>query len=71
MFVKYTGNSQNKVGKDFSDSQNTGRIIGGVGALAAAEGDYQYIGKFNRDKKIIKTIMNKLRYKIADKDVKK
>ena len=59
------------MGEDLSDYQGTGRIIGGTGALIAVEGDYQYVGKFNRDKEIIQPIMNKLRYKIVDKDAKK
>ena len=71
LFLKYTGNSQKKAGEDLSDSQDTGRIIGGEGSLAAIEGDYQYVGKFNRHKEIIKPIMNKLRYKNVDKDAKK
>ena len=71
LFLKVTGNSQRKVGEDLADNQQTGRFIGGTGALAAVEGDYQYIAKFNRDKGIIKAIMEKLRYKIVDKDAKK
>ena len=71
LFLKITGNSQKKVGEDLSDIQAVGRIIGGYGDLSAAEGDYQYVGKFNRDKEIIQPIMNKLRYKIVDKDAKK
>ena len=71
LFLKVTANSQKKVGEDLADGQETGRVIGGTGALVAAEGDYQSITKFNRDKGIIKPIMNKLRYKIVDKDVKK
>ena len=71
LILKFTGNSQKKVGEDLADSQQTGRFIGGTGALAAVDGDYQYVGKFNRDKEIIKPIMNKLRYKIIDKDAKK
>ena len=71
LFLKVTANSQKKAGEDLSDAQGTGRIIGGTGALAAVEGDYQYIAKFNRDKEIIKPIMEKLRYKIVDKDAKK
>ena len=70
LFVKSTGNSQKKVGEVLADYQGTGRIIGGTGALAAIEGDYQYLGNFNRDKKIVKSI-RKLRYKIIDKDAKK
>ena len=71
LFVKYTANSQKMAGEDFADYQNTGRIIGGTGALAAAEGDTQYIGKFNRHKEIINTIIFKIRYKIASEDTKK
>ena len=71
LFLKITGNAQKKVGEDLAYSQGTGRIIGGTGALIAVEGDYQYVGKFNRDKEIIQPIMNKLRYKIVDKDAKK
>ena len=71
LFLKVTANSQKKVGEDLSDYQGTGRIIGGTGALAAVEGDYQYIAKFNRDKEIINPIMEKLRYKIVGKDAKK
>ena len=71
LFLKFTGNSQRKEGEDLADNQQTGRFIGGTGALAAVEGDYQYIAKFNRDKEIIKPIMEKLRYKIVDKDAKK
>ena len=71
LFLKDTANTQKKVGEDLADSQHTGRIIGGTGSLSAVEGDYQYVGKFNRDKEIIQPIMNKLRYKIVDKDAKK
>ena len=71
LILKFTGNSQRKVDEDLADGQATGRIIGGTGALIAVEGDYQYVGKFNRDKEIIQPIMNKLRYKIVDKDAKK
>ena len=71
LFLKVTANSQKKVGEDLSDYQSTGRIIGGAGALAAVEGDYQALAKFNRDKGIIKPIMEKLRYKIVAKDAKK
>ena len=71
LILKFTGNSQKKVGEDLADDQYTGRVIGGVGDLSAVEGDYQYTSKFNRDKEIIKPIMNKLRYKIVDKDAKK
>ena len=71
LILKFTGNSQKKVGEGLADDQSTARIIGGTGALVAVEGDYQYVGNFNRDKEIIKPIMNKLRYKIVAKDVKK
>ena len=71
LILKFTGNSQKKVGEDLADDQYTGRVIGGVGDLSAVKGDYQYTSKFNRDKEIIKPIMNKLRYKIIDKDAKK
>ncbi len=71
LFLKVTANSQKKVGEDFADNQLTGRVIGGTGDLAAVEGDYQYIAKFNRDKEIIKPIMEKLRYKIVAKGAKK
>ena len=70
-FLKVTGNSQKKVGEDLADGQATGRIIGGTGALVAAEGDYQSITKFNRNKGVIQPIMKKLRYKIVAKDAKK
>ncbi len=68
LFLKHTGNSQNKVGKDLSDAQITGRIIGGTGSLDSVEGDYQIIAKFNRYKEIIKTSMQRLRYKIMEKE---
>ncbi len=71
LFLKVTGNSQRKVDEDLADGQATGRIIGGTGALVAAEGDYQSITKFNRNKGVIQPIMKKLRYKIVDKDAKK
>ena len=71
LILKFTGNAQKKVGEDLADYQATGRVIGGVGDLSAVEGDYQYTSKFNRDKEIIKPIMNKLRYKIVGKDAKK
>ena len=71
LFLKITGNAQKEVDEDSADGQITGRIIGGTGALAAVEGDYQYVGKFNRDKGIIKPTMDKLRYKIVAKDAKK
>ena len=71
LFLKITGNAQKKVNEDSADGQVTGRVIGGTGSLSAAEGDYQSRAKFNRDKEIIKPIMNKLRYKIVDKDAKK
>ena len=71
LILKFTGNAQMKVGEDLADDQYTGRVIGGAGDLSAAEGDYQYVGKCNRDKEIIKLIMNKLRYKIVAKDAKK
>ena len=71
LFLKINSNSQKKAGEDLAHAQATGRIVGGTGALVAVEGDYQYTSKFNRDKEIIKPIMNKLRYKIVDKDAKK
>ena len=71
LILKFTGNAQMKVGEDLADDQYTGRVIGGVGDLSAVEGDYQYVGKFNRDKEIIQPIMHKLRYKIVDRDAKK
>ena len=71
LFLKITGNSQKKVGEDLPDDQSTGRIIGGTGALVALEGDYQFVGKFNRNKGMIQPIINKLRYKIVAKDAKK
>ncbi len=71
VFVKFTGNSQMKEGEDLAKDQSTGRIIGGVGALSAAEGNYQYLDRFNRHKEIIKPVMDKLRYKIVAKDAKK
>ena len=71
LILKFTGNSQKKVGEDLADTQQTGRFIGGTGALAAVEGDYQLVGKFNRDKEIVQLIMYKLRYKIVDRDAKK
>ena len=71
LFLKITGNAQKKVNEDSADGQGTGRVIGGTGSLSAVEGDYQYVGKFNRDKEIIKPIMEKLRYKIVAKGAKK
>ena len=71
LFLKFTGNSQKKVGEDLADGQQTARFIGGTGALAAVEGDSQLVVKFNRDKEIAQLIMNKLRYKIVDKGAKK
>ena len=71
LFLKVTGNSQRKVDEDLADGQATGRIIGGTGALVAAEGDCQSITKFNVNRGVIQPIMNKLRYKIVDKDAKK
>ena len=71
LFFKITGNSQRKVGEDLADEHVTGRIIGGTGALAAVEGGYQEVGKHNRHKKLIKPIMQRLRYKIVAKDAKK
>ena len=71
LFFKVTANSQKKLGEDLSDDQSTGRIIGGTGALVAAEGDYQSIDKFNRNRGVIQPIMKKLRYKIVAKDAKK
>lgn len=71
IFLNVSGNSQKAVGEDLADTQSTGRIIGGTGNLAAAEGDYQYIGKFNRQKEVIQPVTNILRYKIAGKDFKK
>ena len=71
LFLKINSNSQKKAGEDLAHSQATGRIIGGTGALVAVEGDYQYTSKFNRNKEIAQLIMNKLRYKIVDKDAKK
>ena len=71
LFLKITGNAQKKVNEDSADGQVTGRVIGGTGSLSAAEGDYQSRAKFNRDKEIIKPIMNQLRYKIVDRDAKK
>ena len=71
LFFKVTANSQKKLGEDLSDYQSTGRIIGGTGALVAAEGDYQSIAKFNRNRGVIQPIMKKLRYKIVAKDAKK
>ena len=71
LFLKVTANSQKKVGEDLADGQETGRVIGGTGALVAAEGDYQSITKFNRNKGVIQPIMKKLRYKIVDKGARK
>ena len=71
LILKFTGNSQKKVGEDLADDQYTGRVIGGVGDLSAVEGDYQYTSKFNRNKGVIQPIMNKLRYKIVDKGARK
>ena len=71
LFIKYTANSQKMAGEDFADYQATGRIIGGTGSLAAAEGGSQTIGKFNRHKEIINTIIFKIRYKIVSEDTKK
>ena len=52
LFLKITGNAQKKVGEDLADDQYTGRIIGGTGSLVAAQGDYQCVSKFNRDKEL-------------------
>lgn len=70
MILKVTGNCQKKSSEDLSEAQVTGRVIGGSGALAAVEGHYQRLDKFNRHKEMIKPISNQLRYKILDKDTK-
>ena len=64
MFLQYSGNSQLKTGEKLADNQSTGRFIGGTGALASVEGDYQSLGKMNRKKAIFNGIIDKIRYKV-------